>query len=61
MLKKAITHIEKNHRDNITGEIRVFLRVHNSKKKESPNGFEIKKEKKGGSHTYYTYEQILYK
>jgi formamidopyrimidine-DNA glycosylase len=60
VLKHGIKYIEKHHTDNITGEIRDFLKVHNNKKKESPNGYEIKKEKKGGSNTYYTEEQELY-
>lgn len=60
VLKHAINYIATNHPDNITGEIRDFLNVHNSKRKESPNGAEIKKEKKGGSNTYYTDEQELY-
>ncbi len=34
VLKNAIKHIEKNHPDNITDEIRDFLKVHNNKKKK---------------------------
>ncbi len=60
VLNHAIKHIEKNYPDNLTGEIRDFLKVHNTKKEKSPGGFEIKKEKKGGSNTYYTDEQELY-
>ncbi len=60
VLKHAIKHIEINHPENLTGEIRDFLKVHNSRKEKSPAGYDIKKEKKGGSNTYYTDEQELY-
>jgi formamidopyrimidine-DNA glycosylase len=59
VLKRATKHIAKHH-DSITGELRDFLIVHNSKKTHNENGYEIKKEKKGGSNTYYTDEQELY-
>jgi formamidopyrimidine-DNA glycosylase len=60
VLKKAEKKILKSNPDIITGEVRDFLPIHNSKKKESPTGGVIKIEKVGGRKTYYTDEQELY-
>lgn len=59
ILKQAEKEIVKSNPDIIAGEVRHFLKVHNSKKDKSPTGAPIKVEKKGGI-TYYTDEQELY-
>jgi formamidopyrimidine-DNA glycosylase len=61
VLKKAEKQIRKEHPDLISGEIRDFLGVHNSRKKESPGGSKIKNVVIGGRKTYYTDEQEVYK
>lgn len=68
-LAKAIKHvlhdaekeIRNTHPDIISGEVRGFLKVHNSKKKESPTGGAIAYEMLNSRITYYTSEQELYK
>ena len=60
VLQDAEKQIRKNHPDIIAGEIRDFLKIHNSKKKESPSGAPILV-KDGGRKTYYTEEQELFK
>jgi formamidopyrimidine-DNA glycosylase len=60
VLKKAEKTILKTNPDIITGEIRDFLPIHNSKKEKSPTGGEIKIETVGGRKTYYTDEQELF-
>jgi formamidopyrimidine-DNA glycosylase len=59
VLQHAIEQIQKTHPGIITGEVRDFLVIHNSRLKKSPTGSAIKVEKKGGS-TYYTDEQELF-
>lgn len=59
VLLNAEKEILKKHPDIISGEVRDFLNIHNSRKEKSPTGAIIKVEKKGGS-TYYTDEQELY-
>lgn len=61
VLTDAEKRIIKKDPNIIRGEIRDFLKVHNSKKKHSPAGRTIKKENIGSRITYYTDEQILYK
>jgi formamidopyrimidine-DNA glycosylase len=61
VLKKAEKQILKKHPDLISGEIRDFLGIHNSKKKESPGGAKIRNVVIGGRKTYYTDEQEVYK
>jgi formamidopyrimidine-DNA glycosylase len=61
VMTKAEKSILKSNPDIITGEVRDFLPIHNSKKKTSPTGAEIKIEVVGGRKTYYTNEQKLYK
>jgi len=60
VLKHAEKEIRKAKPDNITGEYRDFLAIHNSKKKESPTGRPILHQQIGGRKTYYTDEQELY-
>jgi formamidopyrimidine-DNA glycosylase len=57
VLKKAEKQILKKDPDTISGEIRDFLLIHNSRKKESPKGAAILHTTIGGRKTYYTEEQ----
>jgi len=59
-LTEAEQEIIKRDPEIISGEIRDFLKVHNSRLKHSPTGGTIKKEYIGNRITYYTDEQILY-
>jgi formamidopyrimidine-DNA glycosylase len=61
VLKNAEKQILKSNPDIISGEVRDFLDIHNSKKKQSPTGGEIKHSVVGSRKTYYTEEQELYK
>lgn len=62
-IKDVLIHAEKEilkkQPDIVSGEVRDFLKIHNSRKEKSPTGAIIKVEKKGGS-TYYTDEQELF-
>lgn len=60
VLKDAEKQIVKIHPDLISGEERSFLKIHNSKKKESPTGEKIHSKVVNSRITYYTDEQILY-
>ncbi len=60
VLQNAIKQILKTHPDIISGEVRDFLVIHNSKKKQSPTGAPIKQKMIGGRKTYYTDEQELF-
>jgi formamidopyrimidine-DNA glycosylase len=57
VLKNAEKHIMKKKPDIISGEVRDFLVVHNSRKKQSPTGGTILHTTIGGRKTYYTEEQ----
>lgn len=63
-IKKVLADAEKQilkaTPDAISGELRDFLAVHHSKKKESPTGGKIIKKSLGGRSTYYTDEQELF-
>lgn len=59
VLKDAEKQILKSNPEIINGEVRDFMLIHNSKKKESPNGAPILI-KEAGRKTYYTEEQTLY-
>lgn len=59
ILTDAEKQILKKHPDIINGEVRDFMLIHNAKKKQSPNGAEIKI-KEGTRKTYYTDEQELF-
>jgi formamidopyrimidine-DNA glycosylase len=59
VLKHAEEEIIKSNPDIIAGEVRDFMLIHNSKKKQSPTGAEILI-KEAGRKTYYTEEQELY-
>jgi formamidopyrimidine-DNA glycosylase len=58
-LEDAEKQILKSNPDIINGEVRDFMLIHNSKKKESPTGAAIEI-KDGSRKTYYTGEQELY-
>jgi formamidopyrimidine-DNA glycosylase len=60
VLLKAEKQIIKSKPDLITGEVRDFLQIHNSKKIKSPTGAEIKSKVLGSRKTYYTEEQELF-
>lgn len=61
ILKDAIVNIEKISPDIISGEERSFLKVHNSKKKQTDEGEEILIKKIASKTTYYTEKQQLFK
>lgn len=61
VLKDAEKQILKSNPGIISGEVRDFLDIHNSRKKESPTGGEIKHSVVGSRKTYYTEEQELFK
>lgn len=52
--------ILKSHPDIIAGEVRDFLKIHNSKKEKSPGGAKILVKTVGARKTYYTEEQQLF-
>ncbi len=60
VLTKAEKTIRKNHPDIITGEVRDFLAVHNSKRETTPRGERILVDESGSRRTYYTAEQTLF-
>jgi formamidopyrimidine-DNA glycosylase len=61
VLTDAEKAIIKEHPDIIAGEIRDFLKIHNAKKENSPDGAKILSATVGSRKTYYTEEQKLYK
>lgn len=61
VLTKAEKSILKKNPDIITGEVRDFMLIHNSKKEHSPTGESIKVRASGARKTYYTDEQVNYK
>jgi formamidopyrimidine-DNA glycosylase len=60
VLHDAEKQIIKKDPGIISGEVRDFLKIHNSKKKESPTGGKIKNQMLNSRVTYYTDEQQLY-
>jgi formamidopyrimidine-DNA glycosylase len=61
VLKYAEKQIIKKNPDIITGEVRDFLQIHNSKKTKSPTGGKIQNKVLGSRKTYFTGEQKLFK
>jgi formamidopyrimidine-DNA glycosylase len=61
VLESAIKQIMKEKPEIISGEVRDFLKIHQSKIPESPTGHKIEVKKTGARKTYYTEEQVLYK
>ncbi|WP_316831784.1 DNA-formamidopyrimidine glycosylase family protein [Pedobacter aquatilis] len=59
-LKQAISDIEKANSDELTGELRDFMKVHGAKIKTSPTGIPVKQTTIGGRTAYFTQEQHLY-
>jgi len=60
VLKEAEKQILKINPYIISGEERSFLKIHNSKKKESPTGGKIQHKMVNSRITYFTKEQKLY-
>jgi formamidopyrimidine-DNA glycosylase len=61
VLHDAEKQISKKDPSIISGEVRDFLNIHNSKKKKSPTGGSIHSEMLNSRITYYTDEQEVYK
>lgn len=61
VLDDAEKQIRKTHPEIISGEVRDFLKIHNSKKIKSPTGGEIQFKTVSSRKTYYTNEQELFK
>ena len=60
VLEDAEKHLLKDHPDIISGEYRGFLKVHQPKRKETPNGETIYQKPIGSRKTYYTDSQELF-
>ncbi|WP_353718320.1 DNA-formamidopyrimidine glycosylase family protein [Dyadobacter sp. 676] len=60
VLRDAEKKILKENPDIISGEVRDFLKIHNSKKEKSPGGAAILSKSVGGRKTYFTEEQKRY-
>jgi len=64
-IEKVLTHGEKELRkinsDELLVEKRDFMKVHNHKRSETPDGEQIIKGKVGSAKTYYTESQVVYK
>lgn len=60
VLEQAEKHILKTHPDIISGEVRDFMKVHNSKAATDPKGNKILQTKIGGRSTYYTEQQQVF-
>ncbi|MGZ3871914.1 MAG: DNA-formamidopyrimidine glycosylase family protein [Mucilaginibacter sp.] len=54
VLEQAIKDIEEANDDELTGELRDFLKIHNPALKVTEKGETIKTDKIGGRTTYYT-------
>jgi formamidopyrimidine-DNA glycosylase len=61
VLHDAEKQILKKHPEIISGEVRDFLKIHNSRKTKSPTGGAIEHEMINSRKTYYTKEQELFK
>ena len=60
VLEQAIQKILAEQPDIISGELRDFMVIHQSKNPESPTGHKIEIKKNGARKTYFTDEQVLY-
>ncbi|WP_293789850.1 DNA-formamidopyrimidine glycosylase family protein [uncultured Pedobacter sp.] len=60
VLKEAIKAIAKENGNELSGELRDFMKVHSAKLEKSPSGAVVKSDKIGGRTSYYTDEQQLY-
>ncbi len=61
VLLNAEKQILKTHPEIISGEVRDFLDIHNSKKRKSPTGGAIEQQMVNSRKTYFTSEQQLFK
>jgi len=61
VLQVSEKEIRKTHPEIISGEVRDFLKIHNSKKTKSPTGGKIQSAMVNSRKTYYTDEQELFK
>lgn len=61
VLEDAEKQILKTSPEIISGEVRDFLKIHNSRKKHSPSGGEIQNAMVNSRKTYYTDEQEEFK
>ena len=60
VLKKAIADIAEANGDELTGELKDFMAIHNPALKKTAKGEGILKDKIGGRTTYYTNAQELF-
>ncbi len=60
VLEKAIEDISEANGDELTGELKDFMQVHNPRLKNTAKGETIKTEKIGGRTSYYTDAQALF-
>jgi formamidopyrimidine-DNA glycosylase len=60
VLHQAIDEITEANADDLTGELKDFMLIHNGKLKETSKGEAIKRDKIGGRTTYYTDTQELF-
>jgi formamidopyrimidine-DNA glycosylase len=60
VLKEGVKSIKKIDPDIVSGEIRDFMKVHQTKNSNSPTGSKIIIGKVGSKKTYYTDEQEVY-
>lgn len=60
VLKRAIVDIENENVNELTGELRDFMQVHNPKLKSTLKGEIIRSEKIGGRKSYFTDSQKIF-
>jgi len=60
VLNKAIKDIAEENGDELVGELRDFMEIHNPVLKQTAKGEKIKTDKIGGRTSYYTDSQELY-
>lgn len=60
VLEHAIKQILKEKPNIISGEVRDFLLIHQTRNAESPTGYKIEVVKAGARKTYHTAEQVLF-
>ncbi|MFC3560274.1 DNA-formamidopyrimidine glycosylase family protein [Pedobacter jamesrossensis] len=60
VLNQAIEKIDKENGDELKGELRDFMQIHNAELKQTKKGEAIKSEKIGGRKSYYTDSQEIF-
>lgn len=60
VLNEAVEYLRAHHAGLLSGEVRDFLLIHNSKVKITPTGHPITVEQIASKRTYYSEEQQLY-